>query len=82
MNKEIFKGYKKVLAFNHGDQVIFKISYNPKPKSKSDYFKLEVKPWKGDECRFLMCQTDVAALIALFGLALHKHNFDKDKIKK
>ena len=80
LKKEVFKGYRKVLAFHHGKQVIFKVSYNSNPKSKNDFFKLEVKPYKGDKCTFLMCQTDVASIITLLGMALHKHNYAKDRI--
>jgi hypothetical protein len=72
--KNLFRGYKEVFTVKHG-RVHFRISYNPKPKSDTDFYLLDIKPFEGDRIKLLLCDADIHAMLILFGLAMKHHQF-------
>jgi hypothetical protein len=69
--KKLYAQYKKILKIHHG-RVTFTLLYNPRPKSKGDYWRIDIVPFAGDIISLLLCKKDIGALMVLFGLAIKR----------
>ena len=67
--KKYFDGYRIVFTIEHGF-VTFSLLYNPKPKSRTDYWRLDIHPFKGDDIKLLLCRKDIGAIVCLLGMAI------------